>query len=131
MAMYTLEQLNDLCHLLPVQLRTAERGVTQTDQVGLGGGQLGQGLFADVKHIPGVEALGHSAVKGVLANQVQSAPAQRVDLIADKNIPRADQRKQQLTVVMEVQPAHVPGLVMVQLQMKFYINHGKNLPLKK
>jgi hypothetical protein len=72
-----------------------------------------------------VESLRHGAVEGVLPDEVQRPSAQGVYLVADKDVARADQREEQLTVVVEVQPAHVPGLVMVQLEMKFYICHEK------
>ena len=89
-----------------------------------------QRFFVNMEHIPGVEALCHSAVEGVFSNEIQRPPAQGVDLVADENIPRADQGEEQLTVVVEVQPAHVPGLVVVQLQMEFHVCHvGYLLPL--
>ena len=108
-----LKQLDDLGHLPDGELGPAKGGVAQSGQVGLGGGQLGQGLLADVEHIPGVKALGHGAVEGALADEVQRAPAQGIHLVADKDVPRADQGEEQLTVVVEVQPAHIPGLIVV------------------
>ena len=60
-----------------------------------------------------MKALGHGAVEGALADEVQRAPAQGIHLVADKDVPRADQGEEQLTVVVEVQPAHIPGLIVV------------------
>ena len=78
----------------------------------------------DVQHIPGVGACGHGPVEGVFPNQVEGTPAQGVNLVVDEDIAGAGEGKEQLIEVVEMQAAHIPGLVMVELQMKFDICHG-------
>ena len=70
-----------------------------------------------------MKAGGHGAVQGVLPDEIQSPAAQGIDLIADKDVSGAGKGKKQLAVVMKVQPAHVPGVVVIQLQVKFHVCH--------
>ena len=123
-----LKQLDDLRHLPGAQVGAAEAVVGELGEIGLGGGQLGEGLPADVQHIAGVKARGHGAVQGILADEIQGAPGQGVDLVIDENIARTGQGKEQLIVVVKVEPAHIPGVVVIELKVKFYVGHG-NLSL--
>ena len=45
------------------------------------------------------------------------------DLVIDENVSRAGEGKQKLIMVMEMESAHVPGVIMVQLQVKFHVCH--------
>lgn len=94
---------------------TAEAVVGQLGQVGLGGGQLGKGLPADMEDIPGVEAGGDGAVEGVLPDEVQGAPLEGIDLVVDEDVSWAGQGEQELVVVVEMEAAHVPGHIVIQL----------------
>ena len=87
----------------------------QLGEVGLGGGQLVQGLAADVQDIPGVKAGGHGAVEGVLPDEVQRAPLKGIDLVVHKDVARTGQGQQKLEMVVKVQPTHVPGVIVVEL----------------
>ena len=112
-ALQGLEKLNDLGHGPGVQGGAAEGVLGQVGEIGLGGGQLHQGFAADVQDVAGMEAGGHGAVKGVFSNEIQGAPAQGVYLVVDKNIARTGQRQKQFVMVMEMEPAHIPGVVVI------------------
>ena len=114
-ALQGLKQLDDLGHLVGGQGGTAEAVVGQLGQVGLGGGQLGKGLPTDMEDIPGVEAGGDGAVEGVLPDEVQGAPLEGIDLVVDEDVSRAGQGEQELVVVVEMEAAHVPGHIVIQL----------------
>ena len=79
------------------------------------GGQLGKGLPADMEDIPGVEAGGDGAVEGVLPDEVQGAPLEGIDLVVDEDVSWAGQGEQELVVVVEMEAAHVPGHIVIQL----------------
>ena len=115
--------LNNFRHFLHIQGHPAEGILGHLSKVGLGGGELGEGLPADVQHVPGVEAGGDGAVEGIGSDEVQGAPAQGVDLVVDKDVAGAGEREEQLEVVVEVEAAHAPGLIVIELKMKFYIGH--------
>ena len=87
----------------------------QLGKIGLGGGQLIQGLSADVQDVPGMKTGGHGAVEGVLADEVQGAPLKGIDLVIDEDIARTGQGQEKLEMVVKVQPAHVPGVVVIEL----------------
>ena len=70
---------------------------------------------ADVEHIPGVEAGSDGAVEGVLPDEVQGAPLEGIDLVVDEDVSRAGQGEQELVVVVEMEAAHVPGHIVIQL----------------
>ena len=110
-----LEQLDQLGHFLVVQGGPAEVDLHELGEVGLGGGQVGEGFPADVQDIAGVEAVGHGAVEGALADEVEGTALQRIDLIVYENIARTGQRKHDLKVIVKMQSAHAPGLVLIQL----------------
>ena len=114
-ALQGLEKLNDLSHLFGIELRTAESYLPKLGKISLGRGQLGQGLVADVEHIPGVKAGGHGPVEGVFPDEVEGPTAKRVNLIVDKNVSRTGQGEEKLIVVMEMEPAHIPGVIVIQL----------------
>ncbi len=122
-ALQGLKQLNNLRHFLHIQGDAPEGVLGHLGEVGLGSGELGEGLAADVQDVPGVKAGGDGAVQGVFTDEVQRAPAQRIDLVVDKNVARTGQGKEQLEVVVKVEAAHAPGLVVVELKMEFYIGH--------
>ena len=128
-ALQGLEQLDDLGHLHTVQVSPAEGVVGELGEIGLNGGQLHQGFTADVEDIPGVRPGGHGPVEGVLPNEVQGAPAKGVHLVVDKDVAGAGQREEEFEVVMKMEPAHVPGVVVVELQMKLHIGQPANLRL--
>ena len=46
------------------------------------------------------------------------------DLVIDENIARAGQGEQQLAVIMEVQAAHAPGIVVIELKVEIHIGHS-------
>ena len=87
----------------------------QLGKIGLGGGQLIQGLSADVQDVPGMKTGGHGTVEGVLADEVQGAPLKGIDLVIDEDIARTGQGQEKLEMVVKVQPAHVPGVVVIEL----------------
>ena len=122
-ALQSLKKLNNFRHLLHIQGDAAKGVLGHLGKVGLGGGQLGQGLSADVQHIAGVEAGGNGAVQGVLPDEVQRAPAQGVDLVVDEDIARTGQGQEQLKMIVEMEAAHAPGLVVIELKMEFNIGH--------
>ena len=45
-------------------------------------------------------------------------------LVIDENISRAGQGEQQLAVIMEVQAAHAPGIVVIELKVEIHIGHS-------
>ena len=55
---------------------------------------------------------------------------QGIDLIVDKDIACAGHGQQQLEIVMEVQAAHGPVVMLAQLGMELDRRH-KNLPLPR
>ena len=68
-----------------------------------------------LEDIPGVEAGGDGAVEGVLPDEVQGAPLEGIDLVVDEDVSRAGQGEQELVVVVEMEAAHVPGHIVIQL----------------
>ena len=76
-----------------------------------------------MEHIAGVKTLGHSAVKGIFTDEVQGAPLKGVDLVIDKDIAGAGQGQQKLKMIVKMEPAHMPGLVVVELKVELYIGH--------
>ena len=70
------------------------------------------------------------AVEGALPDEVEGPPVEGVDLVADEDVPRTGEGEEELAVVVEVEPAHVPGLVVVQLQVKFHVCQWKNRPFE-
>ena len=68
-----------------------------------------------MEDIPGVEAGGDGAVEGVLPDEVQGAPLEGIDLVVDEDVSRAGQGEQELVVVVEMEAAHVPGHIVIQL----------------
>ena len=99
-------------------------------KIGLGSGQLCQGLSADVQYIAGMKTRGDGAVQGIFADQIQRGPVQGVDLVTDENIARTDQRQHQFDIIVKVQAAHVPSFVVVELKMKFHIVHSVSSTFK-
>jgi hypothetical protein len=76
-----------------------------------------------MQDIPGVKAVGHGAVKRALANEVEGAALQRINLIIYENIARTGEGKHDLKIIMKMQSAHAPGLVLIQLEIEFDICH--------
>jgi hypothetical protein len=70
-----------------------------------------------------MESVDDGAVQGVFTDELEHATLQGIDLIVDENIARTGQREQQLEKVMKVQPAHTPGVVLTELNMKFDGSH--------
>ena len=64
------------------------------------------------------------AVEGVLPDQVQGAPLQGIDLVVDEDVAGAGEGEEELVVVVEMQPAHVPGVGLIEGEMKFCVLHG-------
>jgi hypothetical protein len=92
-------------------------------KVGLGCGKLAERFSADVQDVPGVETVGHGTVEGAFADEIQRTALQRINLIVNENVARTCQREQNLKMVVKVQSAHAPGLVLIQLEIEFDICH--------
>ena len=130
-ALQGLEALDEGDHLVVGHVRPEKGGLGHPAEVGLGGGQGGQGLPADVEHIAGVKAGGDGAVEGVLPDEIEGAPAQGIDLVVDKNVAGTGEGKEKFTVVVKMQPAHAPVVIVVQLQVKVDLGHTRWPPMGK
>lgn len=122
-ALQSLKQLDDLGHLGAVQGGAAEGVAGEMDEIGLGGGQGAERLAADVQDIAGVGAGGHGTVEGIFTDEIKGSALQGIDLVVDENIARACQREQDLKMIVKMQSAHAPGLILVQLEIEFNICH--------
>ncbi len=123
-ALQGLKALDDADHLLIGHPGPEEGGVADLGEIGLWGGQSGERFQADMQHIAGVKSGGDGAVQGIFPDQIERSPAQGIDLVIDENIARAGQGEQQLAVIMEVQAAHAPGIVVIELKVEIHIGHS-------
>ena len=130
-ALQILEQLGEAVEGLAGQGGLPEGVAAQGGQVRLRGGQLTQGLLADVEHVPGVGPGGHGPVKGVFPDEIERAPAQGIDLVAHEDVAGTGKGEEQLVVVVEVQTAHIPGVVVIELKMKVHAGHGPGPPFEQ
>lgn len=124
-ALQSLKALNNTDHLLIGHPGPEERGVSDLSEVCLGSGQRGERFQTDVKHITGVKTGGDGAVQGIFPDQIKCSAAQGIDLVVDKNIARAGQGEQQFAVVVEMQAAHAPGVVVIELKVEIHIGHSE------